>query len=812
MPTTLPAFRRLRENSRLILLYLFPAAFFSGHAPCQQQKAFSVKDDIAMVRFNDPIEEANTSTQDCDLYSPDRRYVAIVTTKGLLATDQIQSSISVFDLRAVESFLQSSSHLRPQPRVVATLTAIPYGEQMTEYAPIIQDVRWSDDDKHLYFRAQNERGGYQLYEAGIGSSAVRVLTPFTYDVDRYDLAGNTLAYTASPIDAARPLPGVPVNRDALDVTGYRLDDILFPGQMTSYEPQTYSMFVLHLDGQHSVPQKVTGYSVPDTPLYLYTLPLRLSPDGTRLVSIEPVTGDFPESWEEYAPVPLFKYLRLRSGDPDLIRPDNTMRVRQYVMINLASGERTPLVAAPHAQALGYYADANRIAWSNDETRVLLTNVFFPASPNAPATTSVPTMPCAVASVDLPSLNRRCLYFDGDTTPFHSAHISGVRFGRDRDEAVVSVKQDNKEQELITFHLVGNAWKLVSEVPIPSNGDAVQQTDQQSARYAPDLRLYMRQSLNDAPALWAFDPRTKEDHLLWNANPQLEHLAFGEASIYRWKDPTGREWAAGLVKPIGYTPGHRYPLVIQMYIFREHQFLTDGTDPSAFAARQLASAGFVVLQIQKQPNVLSDEDAQTSLAGYRSAVERLSEDGLIDPSRVGVVGFSWTCWYAVNALVKLPPLFAAATIADGLDNSYMQYMLYAPDTPSLEEQMIRVRGGSPIGAGLNGWVKDAPGFHLNEVQAPVRIEAINPGSILQEWELYGSLRMQHKPVDMIYLPNGTHIHRRPQERFESQQGNVDWMRFWLQDYEDPDPTKRSEYERWRKLRADLAAIRLNAANN
>jgi len=40
----------------------------------------------------------------------------------------------------------------------------------------------------------------------------------------------------------------------------------------------------------------------------------------------------------------------------------------------------------------------------------------------------------------------------------------------------------------------------------------------------------------------------------------------------------------------------------MYMFREHTFLSDGTDPSAFAARHLASVGFVVLQIQKQPNV------------------------------------------------------------------------------------------------------------------------------------------------------------------------------------------------------------------
>jgi hypothetical protein len=59
-------------------------------------------------------------------------------------------------------------------------------------------------------------------------------------------------------------------------------------------------------------------------------------------------------------------------------------------------------------------------------------------------------------------------------------------------------------------------------------------------------------------------------------------------------------------------------------------------------------------------------------------------------------------------------------------------------------------------------------------------------------------MQNKPVDLIYFPHGTHIHQKPLERLESQQGSVDWFRFWLQGYEDPDPAKRAQYKRWRAL--------------
>jgi hypothetical protein len=35
--------------------------------------------------------------------------------------------------------------------------------------------------------------------------------------------------------------------------------------------------------------------------------------------------------------------------------------------------------------------------------------------------------------------------------------------------------------------------------------------------------------------------------------------------------------------------------------------------------------------------------------------------------------------------------------------------------------------------------------------------------------------------------------------EIYQRNLDWLNFWLQDKEDPDPAKAEQYKRWRELR-------------
>jgi hypothetical protein len=57
----------------------------------------------------------------------------------------------------------------------------------------------------------------------------------------------------------------------------------------------------------------------------------------------------------------------------------------------------------------------------------------------------------------------------------------------------------------------------------------------------------------------------------------------------------------------------------------------------------------------------------------------------------------------------------------------------------------------------------------------------------------------KPVDFILLPDAPHIVVKPWERLATQQGLVDWFRFWLQGEEDPDPAKAEQYKRWRGLK-------------
>jgi hypothetical protein len=342
-----------------------------------------------------------------------------------------------------------------------------------------------------------------------------------------------------------------------------------------------------------------------------------------------------------------------------------------------------------------------------------------------------------------------------------------------------------------YREIDGLWTLES-----TNGQ-----DKSEAKKA-SLTITLHQDIDVPPTLWAKDTTTEKDKEVWNPNPQLKTLALGTASVFVWTDESGYQWKAGLLKPPDYDPTRRYPLVIQTHGFsNEHEFLVDGAYTTGFAARALAASEIIVLQMPGRPERYTASAAQeipTMLRGFNSAITQLDQRGWINRDKVGIIGFSRTSWYVENALIQNPTAYRAATIIDGVDNSYMQYMLFGEAAPLLRALPEQANEAKPFGDGLKSWLSHAVGFNLNKVRTPLRIEAITAPSLLSEWETYAALRIQGQPVDLIYIPEGQHVLQSPLDRYVSQQGNVDWFRFWLLGYQDPSPAKAQQYMRWHDL--------------
>jgi len=166
-------------------------------------------------------------------------------------------------------------------------------------------------------------------------------------------------------------------------------------------------------------------------------------------------------------------------------------------------------------------------------------------------------------------------------------------------------------------------------------------------------------------------------------------------------------------------------------------------------------------------------------GVKSGLSR----GLADADRIGIVGFSRSCYYVLEALTAGSLRFRTASITDGVNAGYMLYLtavdLFGDIGRRDEEAAI---GAMPFGA----------------VSAALQVTTLGRANLTLMWEPYALMRRLNKPVDLIVLNNNEHVLTNPLARLMSQGGSVDWMRFWLQGYEDSAKDKVDQYQRWEKL--------------
>ena len=782
-----PPHSESRHVWTLLILVIF---VLHGIESLAQKHSFEVKDSIEMARFSDPNELLPGATAK---YSPDGKYFVCTTTRGILRSNKVESTVWIFRTMEGRRYLSSNRGSKiPHPIRIADDSVHVSINAIYPYAPVIDDVRWMADSQGVLFLAQTATGTRRLYRASLRERKVYPVSPSLLDVQRYVAQGRTIVYTtAAKLSRANPPDEIAKSdSEAVVATDRSLAKLLF--KLKSSDAGDCELWVHRSQENH----KLAKYDAcwPDT-VSTYLDPFSLSPDGRFLAwmyDVQPV----PMAWGDLKPNPRFVDVdksQASAGSPHRFLPKSA---RQYGLFDLRAGKTAALVDAPYAAAWGYFG-TKQATWSPDGKRLLITDVFVPTARRTNEQ-SDNTAPCLVAVFTIASRGVDCMTSDlpsqdksASYGPYHLASVSWDPNGRDVDLVI----RNTKNSKIIRYTVENGGWHADREEP--SETDFVPTV---SMRDLPTVSI--KQSFEDrSPVLWISDS-SHSGALIWDPNPQFSDVLFGKASFYHWTDRTGARWTGGLVLPVGYRAGQRYPLVIQTHGLWDRMFMTDGCFPTAMAARALASAGFVVLQIgivDADQHTGAPEEAEDAVSGIDAAIDKLAADGLIDPGRVGITGFSRTSWHVETALVKEPKRFAAAILADGIDEGYMQYLLFAGEQNTLRKESEPINDGPPFGQNLNKWLESSAGFHLDQVSTPILIEAHGPQSLLGEWQIYSSLHLQGKPVDLVYFYGEQHILQNPEDRLISQQGAVDWYLFWLQSRENDDPHDKRQYERWELLR-------------
>jgi hypothetical protein len=751
-----------------------------------RSKVFTVKDSIEMTTFSDPY--TRFSDAECKR-SPNGKYFFVITTRGVLRTNQLISTLWLYSTVGVDSYLHDVADAPPKPRLLLRVIGAPAARQTNSYGSLIEEANWASNSLSILSLVERPSGERHIFRTYLSGKKSIDLTPGNLDIRSFSEANETIAYLVEKHLSPGKVIGRPIDDASSDVTGLSFVHISFPKVFP--DP---SSFLPALDlwvRYRGVNRQINVGTDWHFPASASGFRIAVSPSGKAIIAARPVPC-IPVEWLRYKTASNTHNFNQTSTGTDRSGKGFNWPW-QYIYVDLDKKTITPLVDAPSGFLAGYI-DALQATWSPDSQTVLFTNSYLPLAKPLQTEPTEDASACAAVVSTVATREATCVAYA--RFPSKNESLRAANFGTSSNEVVLHWSAEGRElNELYTKGEQG--WTIKAERAA---------TDEPQ----PKLKVLIRQDINEPPTLWAVEGKLGLSKRLWDPNPRLSSMQLGQASLYTWKDSTGYEWHAGLVKPPNFEPGRRYPLVIQTHgFYNEHEFLVDGSFTTGYAARPLAAAGIIVLQMEDRADRHirpAEQEALLEAIGFESAIDHLDKDKFIDPAQVGIIGFSRSAWYVEEALVHAPDRFRAATLIDGVDQSYLTYMLFAPNNPggALDEEAAN--GGKPFGAGIQFWIKNAAGFNLDKVQAPVRIEALGLISLLGEWETYSALSQQGKAVDLIYIPGSQHILQRPKERYASQQGNVDWFRFWLQGHEDPEPAKKEQYRRWKLLSLSNETVR------
>ncbi len=695
----------------------------------------SVADSIGMTRTTDWIPAR---------FSPDGKHFVIVLKNGNLKQNTNEYSVllwktsDVFKSTTPELLLKMSSSSNREG---------------------IEDVTWLDDSATFMFLGEHPGELHQLYTFNVRSHVLKQITRHPTSVHAYsaDPKGKYFSYLAE--EPSRKLWNSQTLREGITVSTEPLPKLM-QGETGGEDDSRGQLF-------YGSPRNRSRQLTTQDKIDFGSKPV-VSPDGNYVVLATLVTA-VPKNWREYL-------------NPDIQRESSAQRgrgltgfIRRFELIDTISGTSKPLLDSPAGTS------GSEVAWAPDSRSVIITRVFLPLDNT-----------------------------EGDDREARKSHTFTVEVTPSTGEIAKISQEDlyGADWNLVTNRLCSHAMRLESSTFFGLNesvcfqkrgGKWEQLQSLPSDESIPDI--VVEEDMNTPPNLVAVDRTTRRKYLLLDLNPHFKQLQLAKVEEIEWNGTDGHPLTGGLYYPVEYVPGKRYPLVIQTHGWSRKRFMIDGPYNTGSAAQALASQNMFVLQAD-DGNLLSrdtPDEAPREAAGYEDAIDYLDQMGLIDHRRVGIEGFSRSCLFIKFALTHSKFTFAAASVADGIDAGYFQYIAFSNTYADVPEEAEKLNAGQPWGKGLAPWSRQSPGFNLDKVETPLRILALDPRSVLGEWEWFAGLTRLGKPVEMIYLHDGAHDLVRPWDRMISQQGNVDWFRFWLKGEEDSDPAKAEQYARWRELR-------------
>ena len=729
-----------------------------------------MRDVVEFTQIVQPVNQNDDALH--EQVSPDGTRAFIVIRKADIASDTNHYEIQLLDLRPNRLAAQTSPS-------VATVFSASVPKDYTFTDPSVKQVRWHDD-RTLVFMARFDGSLFQVYSLDVPTRKLTRLTSETNLIVSYAESQNLrrILYAATIQNPAQR-----AGTHAVVVGNQTFWSVKFSQGDLNNQARKYQYFVADLRGARD--PRPLGTPFPESSGAYPTV--SMSPDGRWAVlpRYEPERVDV---WErQYALVAetASKYSLTRKIDPlGYFLNTSTYVPRRMMAWDLDNGKEQTIVDAPDDALPGTTQFPQTRLWQGTGTSVVLAGTLLPTGSDGKT---------SQASHVVEYWPQRRQWIDIATLEGLAAGAHATRDG--------------------FFVIDGEKRRAFQRLPSGRWRESTADTEMKSAQDS-SWTLRTIQDPNRPPDVYAVGP-AGETRRLTRLNPQFDPDTWGSMKPFSWRDGQGQQWDGGLMVGAGMDPHARYPLLIQTYGFAPGRFYLDGPNvadgaSSAFVGRALLTHGILVLAMPvRATNDPSQDQTRQSFndfnAGVRGAIEALVKEGRVDPSKIGIIGWSATGERVLNLLTFGDVPLRAATMADSDANTLFSYTITYGRMDTTWVRKEKSNEGVPFGDKLASWVREDPSLHTDCIRTPLRIESYGR-AVGNNWDLQALLRRQYKPVEMIVIPTGAHSLGGPGDRMTSLQGNVDWFSFWLTGQTRAEPlatwetreTLAEQFARWRQM--------------
>jgi dipeptidyl aminopeptidase/acylaminoacyl peptidase len=326
----------------------------------------------------------------------------------------------------------------------------------------------------------------------------------------------------------------------------------------------------------------------------------------------------------------------------------------------------------------------------------------------------------------------------------------------------------------------------------------------------DTFAFTRERYDDSPDWFAGAADLRAARQVSATNRFQKDYAWGKTELVSYRTVAGRDLQGVLLYPANYDASKKYPMIVYPYelLSQTLNLYIVPTERSYYDPTVWSQNGYFVLR----PDIVfrGRDPGISVLEALEPAVRSVTSRGLVDSTKVGLVGHSWG-GYEATFVPTRSNMFAAAVAGAPITN-FLSFAGAIHWTPGIAEfdhwETGQARMDVPFWEDMAAYVRNSPAAKVNELRTPMLMEFGDADGTV-DWhqgvEFYNFARRAGRDdFVMLVYPGEDHGLRKKENQIDYHRRINQWFDHWLKG--EPAPKWMTDGMTWLERKSVLDAAK------